>query len=421
MVLFLLRVASMPKEDADTDTANTAPTNTPKKAVPAKPQARLRRRKYGWPIAVVVMLVGSIGAWRYAKSRGEAPIPVQTVKVQRGKVRDFVTSIAAGRVSAKQEATVRAEIAGTVRIIHKHRGDLVAVGEPLLTYDASDLKERLRLAQAAIGITQAQVKQAQESAGVVETNLARARKLKESGSIPSAEVENLEGQSSVALRAVESARAGVGQAMANAQLAVSAVGKTVVRAPFGGRVIDVKTEVGESTVPGAPLVLLADTSVLHVDAEIDEADLARVRVGMPADVSLDALPGERVRGKVSSMAPSVGRDLRGGRSVAIDVELVPEPRLLVGMSADVDVIVDVRENSLFIPPNAVIGRGADRSVYLVQGGIAKKRSIDIGISTWESIEVKGGLAQGDEVISTLAAAKLVDGSRVVTSPAPADK
>ncbi len=411
----------MQKEDATTDMATKAEPDSAKKAIPAKPHARLRRRKYGWPIAIVVTLAGSVGAWRYAKSKGDAPIPVQTVKVQRGKVRDFVTSIAAGRVSAKQEATVRAEIAGTVRIIHKHRGDLVAVGDPLLTYDAGDLKERLRLAQAAIGITQAQVKQAQESAGVVETNLTRARKLKESGSIPSAEVENLEGQANVALRAIESARAGVGQAMANAQLAVTAVGKTVVRAPFGGKVIDVKTEVGETTTPGAPLVLLADTSVLHVDAEIDEADLARVRVGMPADVSLDALPGERVRGKVSSMAPSVGRDVRGGRSVAIDVELVPEPRLLVGMSADVDIIVDVRENSLFIPPNAVIGRGADRSVYLVQGGVAKKRTIDIGISTWESIEVKGGLAQGDEVISTLAAAKLVDGSRVVTTPAPTEK
>lgn len=388
---------------------------------PKKPQQRLRRRKLGWPIALVLVALGSVGGWRYAKSKGDAPVPVQTVKVSRGKVRDFVTSIAAGRVSAKQEATVRAEIAGTVRVVHKHRGDLVEVGDALLTYDAVDLKERLRLAQASIGITQAQVKQAQESAAVVQTNLTRARRLKESGSIPAAEVETLEGQSLVAQRAIDSARAAVNQASANAQLAVTALGKTVVRAPFSGRVLDVKTEVGETTAPGAPLVLLADTSVLHVDAEIDEADLARVRVGMPADVSLDALPGERVKGKVSSIAPSVAKDLRGGRSVAIDVELMPEPRLLVGMSADVDVIVEVREDSLFIPPNAVLGRGADRSVYLVQGGIAKKRAIDVGISTWEAVEVRTGLAQGDELVSTLSASKLTDGARVLATLAPTEK
>jgi RND family efflux transporter MFP subunit len=213
----------------------------------------------------------------------------------------------------------------------------------------------------------------------------------------------------------------VTQALANVELAQTAVGKTVVRAPFAATVIDTKIEVGEATAPGAPIVMLADVSTLHVDAEIDEADLARIRVGMPADVSLDALPGERIRGKVSSIAPSVARDLRGGRSVAIDVELLPDPRLLVGMSADVDVIVAVQEKSLWVPPNAVLGRGADRSVYAVQGGVAHKRAIDVGISTWEAVEIKGGLTEGDEVVSTLAAAKLSDGARVQATAAPNEK
>lgn len=386
-------------------------------ASPAAPRTRLRRRSYRGLVWLLVVGLLVFGGWRFMRMRDQAPVPVQTVRVRRGDVRDFVTSVAAGRVAASQEATVRAEIAGTVRVLHKHRGDTVTAGEALVTYDAEELKERLRLAQASVGITRAQVKQAEQSAAVVQTNLTRAQRLKETGSIPAAEVENLEGQNLVAQRAIDSARAAVTQALANVELAQTAVGKTVVRAPFAATVIDTKIEVGEATAPGAPILMLADVSRLHVDAEIDEADLARIKVGMPADVSLDALPGERVRGKVSSIAPSVARDLRGGRSVAIDVELVPDSRLLVGMSADVDVIVAVQEKSLWVPPNAVLGRGADRSVYLVQGGIAHKRAFDVGISTWEAVEVKGGLAEGDQVISTLAALKLADGVPVQATAA----
>ena len=397
----------------------TAPAAAP--AAPAAPRARLRRRSYRGLVWLVALALLTVAAWRIIRSRGDAPVPVQTVEVRRGDVRDFVTSVAAGRVAAKQEATVRAEIAGTVRILHKHRGDTVQAGEPLISYDAEELKERLRLAQTSVGIVRAQVKQAEQSAAVTQTNLSRAQRLKETGSIPAAEVENLEGQNLVAQRAIDSARAAVTQAIANVELAQTAVGKAVVRAPFSATVIDTKIEVGEATAPGAPVVMLADVSALHVDAEIDEADLARIRVGMPADVSLDALPGERIRGKITSIAPSVARDLRGGRSVAIDVELGPDPRLLVGMSADVDIIVAVQEKSLWVPPNAVIGRGADRSVYVVQGGFAHKRAFDVGISTWEAVEVKGGLAEGDVVVSTLAANKLADGVPVQATAAAAEK
>lgn len=381
------------------------------------PKRRLRRRSFRWIVWFAVIALVVIGVWRWQRARASAPIPVQTTRVERGAVRDFVTSVAAGRVAGRQEATVRAEIAGTVSVIRHHRGDVVHAGDPLFEYTAQDLEERLRLAQTAVAMANAQVKQAEQNAAVTETNLARSRHLLDVKAIPSAEVETLEGQSLVMQRTVDAARAGVRQAQANVEIARTAVGKTIVRAPFDATVLDVKIEVGEATAPGAPVVMLADTSVLHVDAEIDEADLARVQVGMPTDVTFDALPGERIRGKLSSIAPSVARDPRGGRSIAVDVELPIDPRLRVGMSADVDIIVAVHESCLFVPPNAVLGRGADRSVYVVTDGVATKRSVDVGISTWEAVEVKKGLSEGDLVVTTLSAAKLADGVRVAATQA----
>jgi len=390
---------------------------------PATPARVKKLRKRGWLKWIVWLAIGAALAAALVVARGRAGTgdvtTVQVAAVQRGTVRDYVTSTSAGRVSAKTEATLRAEIIGKVRTVHKKRGDKVLAGEAIVTYDADELGDRLRLAQVAVGLAQAQVKQAESNAALTETNLSRARRLQQSGSIANAEVENLEGQSAVLGRAIDAAHAGVAQASANVELARTALSKAVVRAPFAGTLLTVTVEVGETTSPGAPIAQLADTGELHVDAEIDESDVGRLVLGMPADVTLDAFPGERIRGKLTDIAPSVSRDLRGGRSVQVEVGLPQDPRLRVGMSADVDVIVRTQDATLFVPPNAVVGRGTDRSVYLVQGGVAHKRSIDVGISTWEAVEVKSGLAEGDEVVASLVTSKLTDGARVEVTRAAA--
>lgn len=378
--------------------------------------SRLKRSKLRWVAWVLALGALVVVGWRLQRAQADKPVPVQTVRVQRKSVRDFVTSVAAGRVSGKQEATIRAEISGKVRTVHHGRGAKVKEGDALVTYDAEELKERLRLAQSAVTIASAQIKQAEESAALARTNLSRATKLGEVGAVPPAEVETLTGQSQIQQRGVETARATLSQAHANVELARTALGKAVVRAPFSGTVLDTKVEVGEITTPGGVIAMLADASTLHVDAEIDESDLGRVKVGMPADVTFDAFPGERLRGSLSQIAPSVSRDQRGGRSVAIDVELAPDPRLLVGMSADVDIIVQVREATLAVPPNAVLGRGADRSVYIVRAGRAVKQGVEVGVATWEAVELLRGVSENDEVVSTLSASKLVSGVRVTTTP-----
>jgi HlyD family secretion protein len=382
----------------------------------ARGGGRLKKRGGKWLIWLALAAAVAIAGWRLSKGRAEAPIEVSTASVQRGNVRDFVTSIAAGRVSARQEATLRAEIAGKVQKLRHRRGDRVIGGEPLIAYDAAELNDRLRVAQAAVALARAQARQADQSAANVEVNLARARRLRASGAIALAELEDLEGQSKAMERGADAARAGVSQALANVDLARAALAKAVVVAPFSGVVLTVHVEEGETTAPGAPLLELADVSELHVDGEIDEADLGRVKVGMPVDVSLDAFPGERVRGALEEIAPSVTRDLRGGRSIAIVVRLPRDDRLRVGMSADLDIIVEVRESTLFVPPNAILGRGAERSAYVVQGGVAHKRAVDVGVSTWEAVEIRSGLSEGDEVVASLSTVELADGARVQLKP-----
>ncbi len=92
----------------------------------------LRKRRYGWIIWLVVLVGGALLGYRYIKHRPIATIPVRIHRVERGRVRDLVSTVAAGRVAAVREASLRAEIAGTVLHLHHRRGDHVAAGEPLI-------------------------------------------------------------------------------------------------------------------------------------------------------------------------------------------------------------------------------------------------------------------------------------------------
>ncbi|MFO0653147.1 MAG: efflux RND transporter periplasmic adaptor subunit [Polyangiales bacterium] len=370
----------------------------------------LRRRSWGWLIwlVIVVVAVGGGLAWQRSRPKKKLRVRVQTVAV--GNVRDLVSSVAAGRLAARREATLRAEIAGrVVRLAHR-RGERVTAGEVLLSYDAQDLRDRVRAAESAVGLASAQTAQAEASARLASRNARRMEALSAQGASPQAEADTLAGQAEVAARAVTAAQAAREQGAANVTVARTALGRTVVRAPFSGVVLTTHIEEGEVTAPGTPLIVMADDEEVHVDADLDEADLGKVQPGMPAEVSFDAFPADRFVGRVTEIAPSVTQDLRGNRAISMRLSLTRDPRFRVGMSADVDVVVATRERVLAVTPGAVMGRGTDRSVYVLDGATVRRRSVTTGISTWEAVEVTGGLREGERVVVSLNVEGLADGA-----------
>lgn len=378
-----------------------------------RPLRRRSRAWIFWLVALIALVAGS--AWAF-RNRSKTTLRVRTATVTVGRVRDLVSSVASGRVAARREASIRAEIAGRVLTLHHRRGERVTTGEPLITYDTGDLRTRVRAAETAVALARAQIAQSEASALVAERNAARARVLSEREAVPRAEAETLAGQAEVAARAVAAARAGELQGSANVQVARDAVARGVVRAPFDAVVVSTHVEEGEVTAPGAPMLVLADTTELHVDVDFDEADLGRIAVGLATETTLDAFLGERFTGTVTEIAPAVTQDLRGNRAVSIRASIPRDPRLRVGMSADVDVVVAMRDAVLNVPPTAVMGRGTDRAVYVVEGGVVRRRPIDVGITTWEAVEVTRGLRAGDRVVVTLNVEGLADGVAVTDRP-----
>lgn len=378
-------------------------------------RSTLRRRSTTAVFWVLALLVAAVALYRFQANAGPPPVKVAVHRVSKGTVRDLVTSSAAGRVGAHREVTLRAELGGTVVKLHHRRGDKVAAGAPLVSFDPQDLAHRLRIAEVGVMLGKAQAAQAEANAAVVSKNANLAKQLAAVGAMPGKDAESVEAQEEAAKKGDAVAEVGVAQGSANAALARLTLKKATVAAPFAGLVLSTATEEGEILPGGAPLLVLADTTAMHVDADFDEMDLGRLALGLRAELSFDAFP-QRLFGAVTEIAPLVTKDLRGNRSISLRFALGDDPRLRVGMSVDVDVIVSTRTDVVWVPPSSVLGRGTDRAVYVVDGAVVRKRKVDVGVATWETVEIKGGVGLGELVVIDAAAPGLKDGAKVVYEP-----
>jgi HlyD family secretion protein len=377
-------------------------------------QRQRRRRLIGWTIAIAALAALFALAPRALKKK---PLLVKTVKVERTLVRDVVASSTAGEVVPLKKATVRAELGARVTAVNHERGDRVRKGEPIILLDAGDLTARVAQAQATLAANAAQVAQAQARLTAAKRSAERAKNLASRGAGTTQLSEDSEAAEH---EAEEGAHAAEGlRAQAEAALRVARVTrqKAEIDAPFDGVLVELKLDPGEELSPGAPVFEIIDDGKLYVEASIDEADVSRVKGGQPAALSLDALPGKSIDAVVSRIAPAVRKDLKGARTLPVDVDVKDIKGAIAvglksGMSADVEIIVAEKADVPSLPTNCIIGRGAKRNVYKVVEGIAKLTPVEVGLSNWDRTEIVSGLSVGDEVVATLNMKELEDGAPV---------
>lgn len=403
--------------------AAAAPTS-PVVAGPAAKRT-LRKRRSPWPMRMVVLLAvvacGLYLVWRSKKK----PITVATIEVVRGAVVDEISSSSAGEVIATRSVTVRSELMGRVLTVRHKRGERVKAGDIIVALDASDLSARLDQAEAVLDTQRAQVTQSEAHAQAQARTAARAERLAEHGAETVQVAEDAVAQSREAEAAAKAALAQLDQSKAALQVARVAQARTALAAPFDGLLADVFVNSGDDIQTGTGLFQVVDDSELHVEANIDEADIGRVKIGQPAALRLDALPDHPVAGLVSKLDPTVRKDEKGARTLRIEVSVTNLAEAVgagirPGMSANVDVQVAQKLDVLILPTNVIVGRGSKRSVYVIVGGVARLRTIQTGLSSWARTEILSGLKQGDVVVGTLNVPGLADGVPIrETKAAPA--
>lgn len=313
-----------------------------------------------------------------------------------------------GPLEPKTRVTLRAQVPGTVQGLRVDRGSAVSRGQTLATISAEGVRSQAAGARAGVAAANAQL-------AVARQRLEAARTLRQAGAMSEIDYRT-------AVATYESAEAQVAAARAQASSAGEAAGFTTITAPISGVVSDRMVDQGEAVTPGKELITIVDSRTLELAGKIGVEDAARVRVGQSVTFSLDAYPGETLRGRVARIDPTADP---GTRQVSVYVELAnPTGRIIGGQFARGSIAVGgaaptVASTAVTIPATAVLGAGGDgasASVFVIQGNKIVRRLVVLGARDDASgqIEVRSGLAAGERVIVT-PSAELREGTTVTVA------
>ena len=299
---------------------------------------------------------------------GSAPVtavPVEVVEILPGPISAFIETN--GTLEAEREVDIVARTGGPLVALNTEEGVQVTAGELLAQIDELEARAQVEISRVAL----------QDA----ETAYERAKASLENA-IVSQEVYDQ------AYSAFESAKA---------QLAGNEIqlGYTRITAPFDGLIIQRAVKFGETVTAGQQLFRISDFDPLLCVIGVPERDLARLSIGQPAILQVEAFPDEQFRGRVLRISPVV--DAATG-TIRVTLEVNRQGRLSPGMFAGVRLVTDVREEALIMPKRALSLESLADSVFVVEGGAAYRRNVTLGYEEDDRVEVTSGLDRGDRVI-----------------------
>ncbi len=303
---------------------------------------------------------------------GGGPAPVEVGRVTAQTLTDAYAAV--GSLQAAQGVVLRPEVSGRIAKLGLADGQRVAKGQLLLQLD-----DTLQLAQ---------LKQAEASAQIARTNLQRSRELLAQGFISPSAVD----QNAAALDVAEAQ-----VTLARAQLA-----RMKVFAPFDATAGIVKVNVGDYVKDGADIVNLEDLRTLVVDFALPERYITRVRTGQTVDVTLDAVPGQRFKGRVLALDSVVDAN---GRALQVRARVDnPGGVLRPGLFARARVVFASRDGAVVVPEEALVPMGGKQYLFKLVATpdgkkIAQRLEAKLGLRLEGQVEVLEGLAAGDQVVT----------------------
>ncbi|MDP3745348.1 MAG: efflux RND transporter periplasmic adaptor subunit [Methylotenera sp.] len=370
-------------------------------------------------ILIIFVIIAGLGAVFWWFNRPQ-PVTVALVEVERGNVESSVANTRAGSVEACQRTRLSPISGGRIAYLGVKKGDHVKKGQVLLRLWNDDQQAQSHLAQTQVASSQKRIAEVCAMADNAEREAGRMTKLRAKGFISEGGEEKSRYEAQSRRAACEASRADVVQAQARVKVTKVEQDRTVLVAPFDGIVADIVGELGEYTTPSPPGVAtppaidLIDDSCLYIEAPMDEVDAPKIHEGQSARVSLDALPGKALPGHVKRVAPYVVAVEKQARTVDVEVSLDnadDNKQLLVGYSADVEIVLDSHANVLRVATSTLI-EGNKVLLYLPERKTLELRAVKIGITNWEYTEIIDGLKQGDRIVASLEREGVKAGARV---------
>jgi HlyD family secretion protein len=365
------------------------------------------------PVVAVLLVLYGLRA-RQAFSAIE--VETTTVAVSRNVEASAGTPIltASGYVVARRKAVVSAKIQGRLSALRVEEGSVVRAGETLARLESIDYEAQVTRSRAAVLRAEADLAENRRQLRLAD-DMAKQKVISDD-------------QREAAASRVKIAEAQLAQANADLSFAEAQLQNTVIRAPFSGVVVKKMAEVGESVAPIPPgvnistssgaIVALADLETLEVEADVAEANVAKVGSGQPAEVTVEAIPDRRYKAVLRQVIPTADRTKA---TVMVKVTILDKDKdLKPEMSAKVTFLEPEKKEKpeaaaaqpvVLVPRAAVATRDGKPTVFLVREGKAQARVVVLGTERQGQVIVQDGLAGGETIVAK-PGDELKDGSPV---------
>ena len=370
-------------------------------------RTRKRSNPWRWPlfllVPVLVVLLG-LYAMRAQQACSATEVETAIAAVSRDVQPSAGTPIltASGYVVARRKAVVSAKIQGRLADLRVDEGSIVSNGEVIARLESIDYEASVGRARAAVQRAEADLAENQ-------------RQLRLSADLAAQKIVALDQRDAAASR-VRIAEAQLAQAQADLAFADAQLQNTLIRAPFAGVVVKKMAEVGESVAPIPPgvnlstssgaIVALADLATLEVEADVAEANVAKIGNGQPAEVSVEAIPDRRYKAVLRQVIPTADRTKA---TVMVKVTILDKDKdLKPEMSAKVTFLEPEKKQEqpaaaqapvVLVPRDAVASRGGQQVVFLVRQGKVLARPVVLGTERKGQVIVKDGLSGGETLVA----------------------
>lgn len=309
-----------------------------------------------------------------------------------------------GALAPERDATVRAQVGGSVLQTHADQGQRVSAGQLLAQIDDSGLQDAFLSARSS-------VTSATNSADVAARELARSQKLLAAGAIAERDIEQARRASIAANAALADARA----RLANARKQLS---NTRIVAPISGAVSERAVSAGDVVQPGSAMFTVVDPSSMRLEASIPADQLSAVRVGVPVTFTVTGYPGRSLIGRVTRINPTADPATRQVRIIA---SIPNTSGALVGGLFASGRLASETKSGLVAPVSAIDARSSTPAVMRIRQGKVERVPVQLGLrdESAERVEIRSGVQAGDTLL--LGAAQGISPGTVVRVSVPADK
>ncbi len=356
-------------------------------------------------LGLVLLAGAATGVYAYSRASRKADGGMKLVDAKVASITE--KAVAVGQIQPRQKFSVKSKISGIVRFCKIEVGDRVRAGDPLFEIGPDPTPLELTEVDRAVESARATFQRAQ-------LDFDRSQEMFRQGITPKSDVDQKRESFELAKVALNKAEQDRDLTRKGRLAKTDTTGlESIIRAPAAGTILTRLVNPGDPVVPltsyqpGTELATIADMSDLIFKGTVDEIDVGKLHVDLPARIKVGALPTDVVTGKVSRIAPQA-QQKEGATLFDIEIELDRNPKITLraGYSANADLIIREKKDILTIPERLVLWEdGGKKSFVEIPDEKAKgsklepkKIEVKLGISDGMNVEVVSGLAKGDKVV-----------------------